>query len=37
MFCGTCTFKHRHPGLMCEMAHFDLRKGMQPAAHTHET
>jgi hypothetical protein len=37
MFCGTCTLKHRPHGLMCEMEHFDLRKGLQPAAHAHET
>jgi hypothetical protein len=37
MFCGTCTLKKRHHALMWEMDHFDLRKGLQSAAHAHET
>jgi hypothetical protein len=36
MFCGTCTFKYRHPDLMCEMEHFYPRNGMQAAAYVHE-
>lgn len=36
MFCGTCTFQYLDPDLMCEKGHFDLRNGMQAAAHDHE-
>jgi hypothetical protein len=37
MFCGTCTLQYRHHALMCQMEHFGLRKGVQPAAHAYET